>query len=376
MIVTQINILAEKALSFPACLGLLAQASRTIDVTTQPVADPPDFSYFLMNLLSLGSLCLLLITGGLIVRHISRQRDARRAFNLLSGKAQLTDQQGGLVWDLYNAIELGDMNELFDDEEIFRQAVAVYMGRLRKSGLNEDNQAKTIGLAQDLFARMGFENPAGRSARNILSTCQFLPGEKIFLSPADDSEDIQASIVRNDIKGLVLNVRAKSAVKPGQWRGNFDDHGYLWEFLSAIEAMPDGRLVLSHCDNLRLLNRRAFPRIPTNRPAMVAGFDLTQPVASVRMPEFVPCRLVEIAGPGLKIITDAKFEIGRRILVLVELAPGRVTGGTAKVRRIMQEETGKNCLVVELVGLTESELAELTCITNETARAKMAKEEE
>lgn len=375
MIVTQINILTEGILGSQACMDILAQTTQAMDVTSQPVSNPPDYRYFLMNLLSLSSLCLILITGGLIIRHFSRQKRAREALNILSGKAQLTAEQIALIREFYDLTGVSEINDLFDDEEIFRQAVAIHMSRLRKAGLDEEGQAKAIGMLQDLYLQMDFKTPSCQSARNFLSTCQFLPGEKIFLSPADGSEDIPASIIRNDVKGLVLDVKLKSAVKPGQWRSSFADHGFLWEFLSTIEALSDGRLVMRHCDNLRMLNRRLFPRIPTNRPGLVANFSLTQPIADARIPEFVSCRVVELAGPGLKILCDAKFEINQRVLLLVELSPGAVTGGPGKVRRTVQEETGKYCFVVELVGMDENELSNLTCITNEISRSKLAKEE-
>jgi hypothetical protein len=105
---------------------------------------------------------------------------------------------------------------------------------------------------------------------------------------------------------------------------------------------------------------------------------------AVNPPDFVPAKVTELAGPGLRIETDINVDIGQRILVVFELdkkhkkKSGRKTNTedeniliqevgvveeVAEVKR-KQSGSGHNMIAVELVGLSDNILDDLVKATN------------
>ena len=87
---------------------------------------------------------------------------------------------------------------------------------------------------------------------------------------------------------------------------------------------------------------------------------------------FIPVELVEIAGPGLKFEIPEKSNIlpGDKGLVVLELH-GISIAGMARVRRVQTLKIRKHGIAVELVDLSEAEIATLTKLTNIFARENM-----
>ena len=136
-----------------------------------------------------------------------------------------------------------------------------------------------------------------------------------------------------------------------------------WEFDTRLLRYDGQKAAIEHSRDLRAVNFRRFPRVPTKMQAGGTVFpfhtDSDEPPL-----DFLPASIVEIAGPGLLIKLPVALEVGQNVLVRVPLDEHRAVQGLAKVRRIVTNKPGGPFAAVEFIELAPEELAELTRMTN------------
>jgi hypothetical protein len=182
------------------------------------------------------------------------------------------------------------------------------------------------------------------------------------------------------------------------WCVRYDLGSSVQEFDTTIISYDGDVLVLKHSENIRFINRRRFLRVSVQRPALIAHFPFAQtltdsdtgdePAANaysvqasvllLGLPEFVPAVVTELAGPGLRVESSLEAKTGQRVLVVFDLdhdygsvptnSDGRqlarkVVEDIGIVRHVRTIEDGFS-MAVELTGLSDSNISELTRATN------------
>jgi hypothetical protein len=129
-------------------------------------------------------------------------------------------------------------------------------------------------------------------------------------------------------------------------------------------------------ERARYINRRRFRRVPTDLAAMAAVYPFSV-AGEVAPPQFVPCRLTEIAGCGLRLRGPLSVRNGSRVLAVLQVEQEKTIQGFGRVRRVMQvRETDEVEFAIELVGLSEPEVDELVRYTNVAERQQNAQQRE
>jgi len=157
------------------------------------------------------------------------------------------------------------------------------------------------------------------------------------------------------------------------WLIRHAEGGRLWEFDAPVLRTGAEHISLGRTSRPRFVNRRRFPRVPTVRPAHVAGFPLWRAAADEAAPRFVEGRLVEMGGPGLRVEAPLEARPGQRVLLAMEMGDGGFVEGVGKVHRVSHPDAASDpVFVVELVGLTEDEIASLSKQTNAMERSAIS----
>jgi len=223
---------------------------------------------------------------------------------------------------------------------------------------------------------------------------------------------IRGKVKRNDEIELAIELPEPLESKVGEpWRARYFSGMSAWEFDTATVRCEGKKLILNHSDQVNLINRRRFPRVPVHGHALVAhlpfmknGSSTDQTVthpgpdngrsgrAGSRVmdpPVFVEGKLTELAGPGLLIEAPLPVQTDDRILVIFTLnehaggspmETNRTIAGIGSVRHCRGTDQ-KTLIAVELTGLSDAEVDELAFITgrissdidarNEPSRSKV-----
>ena len=208
-------------------------------------------------------------------------------------------------------------------------------------------------------------------------------------------------MIKNTSDELIVEFGDPVEIIFGQtWICRYYQGTFVAEFhTTAIKC--SGRVVaLKHSDNVRLINRRRFLRVPVKTPAYVAKFPFRKSLSIAvgqsrkkvtdispsdrvdsyfRPPQFIPATVTELGGPGLRIKTDLDVNVGDRVLLVFKLNPvqipevsnrnrrsERIIEDIAIVRHITKKENGSS-VALELTGLNDDGINELIRVTNEVS---------
>jgi len=208
----------------------------------------------------------------------------------------------------------------------------------------------------------------------------------------DGETTLRAEVIRNDEIEFAVRLPRPIASRVGEsWRVRYYCGLSAWEFVASVAGCDGQRLVLNHSETIRFINRRRFPRVPIEGHALIAylpfsragssGADARTPdLASLSsdrnprmgdMPIFADARVMELAGPGLRVETSLQVHTGDRVLVISTLYHGRRAGasggwntiaGIGRVRHCRSIDSGMS-IALELTGLSDTEIDELAYIT-------------
>jgi hypothetical protein len=178
----------------------------------------------------------------------------------------------------------------------------------------------------------------------------------------------EAVVDRNSSAELVIHTAAGFHARRGDsLLLQYSHAAYTWELTAPVVDCLDGRLVLGHSSQIRLINRRRFARVPVRRPAMVAALSFHAGDKEADLLRFLPAEVTEIAGPGLCLECRLAVQVGQSIVVRIKLDEGSLQA-PARVQRVKDLGDGRYSMAVEMTALEAEEAAELVRRTKEATR--------
>jgi hypothetical protein len=297
-------------------------------------------------------------------------------------------------------------HDIFTTVEAFDRGATKLLAECRQTRTTDENERLLTEVAS-LREKLGFQ--VSQSARGFgpsrRTTSHDIPMNSVLeLTRRRDhtGTTIHARVVRNDDIELAVDLEVPVETHATDaWRARYSFGLSVWEFDTTAVGCDGVRLVLNHTDYVRFVNRRRFPRVAVDLPALVAAFPFIQrttagaepsPVGADRAggpdemafeaPVFVPGVVTEIAGPGLRIEVPLEIRAGDRVIVAFRLPQtaleenetaaweedARIVESVGQVRHWRSTSQGVS-IAVELIGLSEADIDTLVRITNRAAQA-------
>ncbi len=360
----------------------------------------------------IGIIVILILTVLFFVVSFARNRREQRAGGLLfveyAAKRGLTVGERQLLRGLARKAGLKRSESVFTLDAAFDRGAG---GMIEESFADPQAREEAEQLKVELsFLRekLGFRKPANSSAGSSatltdLSSRSIAAGKTVRITrrKPPSSDRIESIVVENSDDGLSIKLEKSVRITFGEsWCVRYDFGSSVREFDTTIISYDGDVLVLNHSENVRFINRRRFLRVSVERPALIAQFpfartladagagDRNEPAANDHsaqasvlsrvLPQFFPAVVTELAGPGLRIESSLKVKVGQRVLVVFDLHQERRSIPTNPdnqqlVRKIVEDIgqvrhtrpiEGGLSIAVELTGLSDSNIDELTRATN------------
>ena len=305
-----------------------------------------------------------------------RRRKKWATFAAHGTKAGLREDEVELLRHMAGLIKLRTAVTIYTSEGLFNQAVARLTRHRRTAAMSDRIRANLDVLVESMREKLGFRPPLEETSEVSISSRQIAVGSSLFITPPGRSEAVGATVLETDRSAFIVETAEALECRPG------DDcvvrHSVgsaAWEFDSQVVYRLGRKLTLNHAQDVRLINRRRFPRVQVDMPAHVARLPFFGEDAEQETPEFVPAKVVEMGGPGLLVLQSSlETRVGERILITIRLADDRLVQASARVRRESTDTRDGRLLAVELVGLDPGEMAELVRQTN-LAAVQQAREQ-
>lgn len=343
-----------------------AERIRSMGGRLDGSARPVEFRLPWSTIALLGLVLLAMIVLGVIVFEIWQRYRARRQFEAQAARLGLDDGEKRLLQFVVRHAGLKQAASIFTLEPAFDLGVQRLVESERFSAMSPDMQESTRTLLGELRNKLGFHRPAeDKVSAAMVSLERIAPGTRLEVVRQGSPEYLTATAMGPTGQPNELNMQVDQVVQcqPAEsWIVTFSLAGLTWECSAMVIRSDGGQVVIRTPDMARFVNRRRFARVPTQRQAHVARFPY-MPDGQMATPQFVPARLVEISGPGLVLQATLPVRMDERVLVVMELRPGKLAQGMGKVRRVTGEGADKT-LAVELVGLSTAEVADMARETN------------
>lgn len=264
--------------------------------------------------------------------------------------------------------DLKSFSTIFTLEAAFDYGAVRHRCSAAPAKMSAQERDAVLESIDDLRDKMEFQN----------STARALSG----MSSRDISEGTRLSVIRDDddtVEAVVIGANAVGmSVQPMEavrWEAGdtlhiqFTQDEEILEFQTTVLQMRDGKVSLNHSDKVRPANRRRFPHVPVQFPARIAymPFRKTDPKLAAL---FHKASLVEMAGPGLKILSPILLHADQRVLVELYLRDKYVVQSVGRIMRVEPSDEAKCLAAIELVALTDAEMAELVTEANAGAVAR------
>ncbi len=361
-------------------------------------------------LIVIGIIVILLLTVLLFVVSFTRNRREQKTSGMLfveyAAKRGLTVRERQILHELAGKAGLKRSESVFTLGAAFDRGAARMLEESFADPQAREEAGQLKAELSFLREKLGFRKPAKSSAGSPatstdLSSRSIAVGKKVRITrrKPPGSDRIESIVVKNSDEGLSIKLDTSVRITFGEsWCVRYDFGSSVQEFDTTIISYDGDVLVLNHSENVRFINRRRFLRVPVQRPALIARFPFAQTLAdagdrdepaandhsaqasvlSWGLPQFVPAVVTELAGPGLRIESSLEVKIGQRVLVAFELHRERgsiptnpdsrqlarkIVEDIGIVRHVRPIEDGFS-IAVELTGLSDSNIDELTRVTN------------
>jgi hypothetical protein len=304
--------------------------------------------------------------AGAMLHKWNEARKALERFSRQAREAGLDSVEQELLARIARLAGLKAPAAIFSAEEAFHRAVVHLVQRRPHGGVFDEVGGGLGPVLEALGQKMGFSAPSDSPERLLTSSRHIIAGD-LSVVPADAGEPFAAEVVDTTSSELLLRVPGGIDGRPGQvWKFRHANGGWVWEFDSKVLRVEGTLAAIRHCDSVRLVNRRRFARVPTERPARVARFPFCCEQPGRGSPAFEEATLIEIAGPGLLLRTGLAAAVGERLLVTVRFGR-QVLQGVGRARRVTPDAPGGPLVAVEMVGLCAAEVAEVARKTSQAA---------
>lgn len=313
-----------------------------------------------LGLLVLGSVALLVGRSVLL-------RRGRRALDGPAERLGLTEDEAGLAWRVTRQAGLSDPTIVLTSQVAFARGLSGYVESRAFRALPTEQQESILTTAESLREKLGLRTTTPVAAAAAPPADETLEaGGQVAVVHRGRGGDFTGTIREVTERELVIESDGPTvSTEPGEsWLVRYPNGGTVWEFDASVLRRERNRFVLNRPSRFRYINRRRFPRVPTERPAQLAGMAGVEAADASDAPQFVPGTVVEIAGPGMRLETDLEARAGQSILAVVQLDAERKLQAVGTVHRVMHNEDGKAVLAIELTGLNHEQIAELVRATN------------
>jgi hypothetical protein len=298
-----------------------------------------------------------------------RAAQAGQSFDAYADRAGISPEERALLSRIAQQAGLRRPESIFTMDAAFDRGIAGMVENQPAAEMSEPARANTFFLMESLREKLGFQRPGDAEVVRPTSSRQIPVGTRLTILHPDGAHGFEALLADGGAEGLQVEPPGPVAAEPGsQWLVRYPDGSRVWEFDATVVENLGARIIFRHSEQVRFYNRRRFPRVPLRRPARVARFPFVREDPHSEAPEFVAGRLVEIAGPGLKLQAPVPVQQDDRLLITLALEDDRVVEGLGKVRRVFSPEEGASVFAVELIGLRPEEIAELARRTSAAAK--------
>lgn len=363
-------------------------------------SDTPDYWF------SIVAVVVLIVLTGLLWR-VTKKRKAqtrglsRELFTENAARRGLSARERQILLAIVLRSGVIQSHDIFTTVGAFDRGAAKLLAEcLRTRTADENERLKTeVGSLREKLGFQVLQSAVGPGGSRRPSSHDIPVGSILQLTRrhSGGAETIPARVIRND--DIELAVELRTPVETHQsdaWRARYCFGMWVWEFDTTAVDCDRTRLVLNHNDHVRFVNRRRFPRVVANVPALVAHFPLIRSAipgvveseitadrvggsrgVALDAPVFVPGVVTELAGPGLRIETAQQIRAGDRVIVAFELTrmAADENDGTAWAEsacivesigqvRHCRSISGGASFAVELTGLSETDIDTLVRITN------------
>ena len=319
-------------------------------------------------------LLALIVVAGIVAalwRRRVRHKKQWGKFSNHANRVGLSNEEQSLAIKIAGAAGAQDPNTVFVSDTVFNRGAEKLINRsVRDSG--SSGTCGTCAFLLSLRQKLSFQIPSGKAKVASVDLGPIDPGMVLNVLRQRVPEEFEVVVIQpeDSSEGLTVRIEERVDCRPGEsWVVRYPRDGILWEFNAWATKVAGQAVSLRPVGKLRWVNRRKFVRVPADNPAHVAPFPFEQADRQKGgPPEFVPARLVEIAGPGLMLETEVQARTGERVLVVLEL-DDTIVESLATVRRGRPEGATQGPIAVELVGLTTSDVSRLARETNVAAKA-------
>jgi hypothetical protein len=289
---------------------------------------------------------------------------------------RLTSQEREILGFICRHTQLGNKNRIFKNKAAFETGFAELIQESFSAGHSLEQRKQLNIMVQCIKAKLGFQKSAPTNDGAVLAprkmgSRQIPQGRSVQVEAVSESSVFcfEAKVIRNDSFELVLQPDMAIEVTPGRTvQVQYKVGAMIWIFESTILACGPGGLELNHNEDMKVLNRRRFPRVAVQKKAKVALFEMNQALTGeLKAPVFEDAVVTELSGPGLQIQTNLDLKILARVLVIFEPEPGRLIQDVAQVLGLQENQSGW-LVAVEMIGLSENAVNDLVRITHLIAR--------
>jgi len=382
-----------------AAMGVLPPIERW-SAARRMSGDSPSYAsrYEFVLVASVILVVLVFLLWWISHRRRTRSRDlTRELFAENAVRRGLNGRDRQILLAIVMRSGLGRSHDIFTTVDAFDRGAAKLLAECARTRTVEENERLKTEVAY-LRERLGFRavrSLGGMAATHRPSSRDIPVGKIVEVTRRRRHHagvPVRAEVVRNDDLELAVELEEPVETRAGDlWCARYAFGVYVWEFDTTAVTCDRTRLVLNHTDSVRFVNRRRFPRVAVQMPALVARFPFARKGPSQAAPEagsdrvgvahepgapeFVSGTITELAGPGLRIELPTPFRPGERVLVMFR--PAGIGGGENEpvadetcvvedvglVRHSRVAGTGVS-IAVELSGLNESEVDVLVRMTN------------
>jgi hypothetical protein len=380
------------------------EAARRLD-SSMPASTEKWFIY--LGIITVGILAIMLFVIS-FERRVRERKSSANAFKQHAQRRGLSENERKILMRIAKIAGLKRTASIFTMSSAFDRGAAAAIEKSFSSHDAEYGQrlrSEIAFLREKLgFQKQQLDTTAWMSEPEKLSTRRIPVGKKLYLSKKGNKAEPQVDgvVIKSDDVNITVQFDSEVAFQSGDILCvNYYFGVSAWEFDSSVMSCDGNSLVLHHAERVRFINRRRFLRVPVEKPAFIAhypfdkvftfrtkinqstenGHSHTERHISDKVwgvPEFIPARITEIAGPGLRIKTPLELKTGEKVIVVFKLNeirekdPSsengqihtvRVVEGVGKVKHVSAFEDGLQ-VAVELFGLDDSELNELIRATN------------
>jgi hypothetical protein len=373
----------------------------------------------LIGVAALIILVLLLIWVSYKRTNEERKINEKLFFNS-SKRLGLSEHERQILLQVVKKSGLKQKDAIFSMEDAFLrgagklidESIAARPDSLKSAHQKAEENEKLISDLASLREKLGFL-PYGatnlKTTSKKLSTRQIPVGTMLQITPhkTPRSAGLESEVIQNNNIEITLKLKTPVQSEPGtRWNARFNSVTSVWEFDSSVVCCDGNVLVLRHSDDIRFINRRRFARTKVNKPAFVACLPFVKvhnsrltgvspetthraeqteqrsigdSISSWGIPEFVPAVVTELAGVSLCLDVPLNVKLGERLIIIFKLdeernrdagsqknsktTTSKIIQNIGEVKSTKAIENGQS-IVVELIGLSDSEVSKLVRATN------------